>query len=94
MLNQFDKGGNVIIGVDGEAPQEEIDAFLADFNARINIARALIINEFGLAQFDDVNTPEGQMALAESMTRVLQESFNTNLIQRVFFSEWTAQRGR
>ena len=84
----------VVVGLDGEAEPEELDPFMISFNARIGMARSVIIHEFGNAHFDDVNTPEGQMALAETMTRALQEQFESNLILRVFFSDWTVQRGR
>ena len=84
----------VVVGMDGEAPLDELESFIMSFNARIGMARSVIIHEFGNAHFDDVNSPEGQMALAESMTRALQEQFESNLILRVFFSDWTIQRGR
>ena len=84
----------VVVGLDGEAPLDELDPFITSFNARIGMARSIIIHEFGNAHFDDVNSPEGQMALAETMTRALQEQFESNLILRVFFSDWTVQRGR
>ena len=84
----------VVVGVDGEAELAELEPFMLSFNARIGMARSVIIQEFGNAHFDEVNTPEGQLALAETMTRALQEQFESNLILRVFFSDWTVQRGR
>ena len=84
----------VVVGLDGEAPIEELEPFMSSFNARMGMARSVIIHEFGNAHFDEVNSPEGQMALAETMTRALQEQFESNLILRVFFSDWTVQRGR
>ena len=84
----------VVVGMDGQAAPEELEPFINIFNNRIGMARAVVIQEFGNAHFDDINSPEGQMALAESMTRALQEQFETNLILRVFFSDWNAQRGR
>lgn len=82
----------VAVGVDGLADQAEIDAFMASFEARIAFARAVILDEFGKALYDDVNSVEGRAALAEVMTQALQEQFETNLIIRVFFSEWNLQR--
>ena len=84
----------VVVGMDGEADLAELESFIMSFNARIGMARSVIIQEFGSAYFEDVNTPEGQLALAETMTRSLQEQFESNLILRVFFSDWTVQRGR
>ena len=84
----------VVVGLDGEAEPEELAAFRMSFEARMGMARSVIIHEFGSAHFEDVDTPEGQMALAETMTRALQEQFESNLILRVFFSDWTVQRGR
>ena len=84
----------VVVGMDGEAEPEELEPFMMSFNARLGMARSVIIHEFGNAHFEDVNSPEGQMALAETMTRALQEQFESNLILRVFFSDWTVQRGR
>ena len=84
----------VVVGVDGLADAAELEAFLINFNARQGFARAVIINEFGNAHFDDVNTVEGQLALGEVMTNALREQFETNLVLRVFFSDWNVQRGR
>ena len=84
----------VVVGLDGDAELAELEPFMLSFNARLGMARSVIIHEFGNAHFEDVNSPEGQMALAETMTRALQEQFETNLILRVFFSNWTVQRGR
>ena len=84
----------VVVGMDGNADPEELEPFMNSFYNRIGLARAVIIQEFGNAHFDDINSPEGQMALAESMTRALQEQFESNLIIGVFFSDWNAQRGR
>ena len=84
----------VVVGVDGEAELSDLESFMMSFNARLGMARSVIIQEFGNAHFDDVNSPEGQLELAETMTRALREQFETNLILRVFFSDWTVQRGR
>ena len=82
----------VVVGIDNQAEASELDPFLINFNARIGMARSIIINEFGRAYFDDINTTEGQLALAETMTRALREAFDTNLILRVFFSDWNVNR--
>ena len=84
----------VVVGVDGRADAADLDPFLISFNARLGMARSVIINEFGNAHFNDINTPEGQAALAETMAMALREQFETNLILRVFFSDWTVQQGR
>ena len=83
---------NVVLGIDSQADAAELDRFLINLNARIGMARSVVINEFGRAYFDDINSTEGQLALAETMTRALQEAFETNLIVRVFFSEWNVNR--
>ena len=84
----------VVVGMDGDADVDELGTFIMSFNARLGMARSVIIQEFGNAHFEDVNTPEGQLELAETMTRALREQFESNLILRVFFSDWTVQRGR
>ena len=84
----------VVVGLDGQADPAELEPFIISFNARQGMARAVIISEFGNAFFDDINTPEGKMALAETMTLALREQFDSNLILRVFFSDWTISRGR
>ena len=83
---------NVVLGIDSQAEASELDPFLINLNARIGMARSVIINEFGRAYFDDINSTEGRLALAETMTRSLQEAFETNLIVMVFFSEWNVNR--
>ena len=84
----------VILGLDGNAEPKELESLIASFNARLGMARSAIIHEFGNVYFDEVNSPDGQFALAESMSRALQEQFETNIYIRVFFSDWNVQRGR
>ena len=84
----------VVVGIDSLADPVELESFLTAFNARQGMARAVVINEFGKATYEEINSPEGQMALAETMTRALQDQFETNMILRVFFSNWTVQRAR
>lgn len=85
---------DVAVGIDGTADSSELAAFMETFTARLSLARAVVIDQFGRTLFDDVETVEGRLALAEQMTLALQETFDTDLILWVFFTDWFAQRQR
>ena len=82
----------VALGIDSQADPSDVEPFIINLNARIGMARSIVINEFGRAFYEDINSTEGQLALAETMAVALREAFETNLIVRVFFSDWKVSR--
>jgi len=84
----------VVLGVNNTGDQSEIDEFIASVSDRLGMARGIAISVFGELTYDEVRTPEGQLAAAEEMKSRLQTVFATNLIVHVGFSDWFAARGR
>jgi len=69
-------------------------AFIAEFERRIEMARSIAIEVLNGLSYDEVRTPEGQFAAREMIRIRLQESFETNLIVSIHFSDWLAVQGR
>ncbi|MCL1843924.1 MAG: hypothetical protein FWF79_08930 [Defluviitaleaceae bacterium] len=82
------------VGLDGRVDEEELNAFINEFNRGINLARAEAIRVFLALEFDEIRTNEGRDAAAEILKNRLQELFESNLIVKVSFPEWNVLRGR
>lgn len=84
----------VVVNVDGRGDEAEFNNFVLAFNARMGTARAVVIDVFSTTTFDDIRTLEGRGAAAEEIRLRLAETFETNLISQVHFSEWFVQNPR
>ena len=83
-----------VVQVGMDVSHDESDAFRVTFNNRILAARAIAIEVLNGLTYEEVRTPEGQGAAAEIIMRRLQDSFETNLIVTVHFSDWMVAQGR
>jgi flagellar basal body-associated protein FliL len=83
----------IVLGINGTGDRSEVDALIADINARQGMARGIVIGVFGDLTYDEVRTPEGRSAAAEEAMTRLQTAFASPLIVLVEFSEWFAMRG-
>jgi flagellar basal body-associated protein FliL len=82
------------VGIDSRGDDGEFNTFVTAFNQRISAARSIAIRVLNDLTYDEVRTTEGQAAAAEVIMRRLQEEFDSELVVRVFFSDWQVVRGR
>jgi len=85
---------SIVIGIDVSDEDGEGEAFIAMITPRIEQARSIAIGVLNGLTYDQVRTPEGRDAAGEMIMRRLQESFETNLIVSVHFSDWLVAQGR
>jgi len=84
----------VLVGINGTVPQDELESFEATFYRSLALARSEAISTFVSLTLEEVITPEGQNMTAEIIKNRLQVAFESPLIVSVSFSDWTIQRGR
>ena len=84
----------VVASINSTIDENELEAFVTAFNARMGAARNVVVDVFNGLTFDEVRTPEWRRAAQEEIRIRLQETFETTLIVQVQFSEWTVQNPR
>jgi flagellar basal body-associated protein FliL len=71
------------------ADEDAFNDFIPVLMNRIHFARAIALEVLGGQVYDDVRSVEGRQMTAELILHRLQEEFETNLLVRVFFSDWS-----
>ena len=86
----------LVIGINAHetVDAKELEEFLADFERKLPVVRSIALEVFGSLLASDVRSVEGRANAAEIIKLNLQETFNSNLIVSVFYSDWNLVEGR
>ena len=83
----------VVLGIDNTGDEGEAQEFADEVNERMRLARGIVIDVFNGLTYDEIRTPEGRAMAQEEVKLRLQQSFNSNLIIVVEFSDWWLSQG-